>query len=54
MFANRSNINSQSSAFQPLIDAKVQSTWDLPTSWELKAQLVFGKPEGDAGPKEFA
>ncbi|KAL8279255.1 hypothetical protein RQP46_008292 [Phenoliferia psychrophenolica] len=40
--------------YSPLIDAKVQSTWDLPASWELKAQLVFGKPEGEAGPKVFA
>ncbi|KAK4705936.1 uncharacterized protein P7C70_g259, partial [Phenoliferia sp. Uapishka_3] len=40
--------------YSPLIDAKIQSTWEVPVSWELKAQLVFGKPEGAPGPKEFS
>lgn len=28
--------------YNPLVDAKVQSTWNVDPAWELKAQLVFG------------
>lgn len=40
--------------YNPLIDQKVASTWGLSKDWELSAQLVFGKKEGDAGEKSFA
>ncbi|KAM0754383.1 Nitroreductase [Meredithblackwellia eburnea MCA 4105] len=40
--------------YSPLIDAQVQSEWKLPESWAIRAQLVFGKREGEAGPKEFS
>jgi predicted oxidoreductase (fatty acid repression mutant protein) len=39
--------------YNPLIDEKVQSTWNVPATWLLKSQLVFGHPEGEAGPKTF-
>jgi predicted oxidoreductase (fatty acid repression mutant protein) len=39
--------------YNPLIDEKVKTTWGLDAQWELSAQLVFGSPIGDAGPKEF-
>lgn len=39
--------------YNPLIDAGVQKTWDVPADWELSAQLVFGTPAGEAGEKTF-
>ncbi|SCU89139.1 LAFA_0E16336g1_1 [Lachancea sp. 'fantastica'] len=37
--------------YNPLIDAQVQKTWNVPLTWELKAQMVFGTPkEGPALP----
>ncbi|KAF7590273.1 hypothetical protein BBP40_003010 [Aspergillus hancockii] len=40
--------------YSPLIDADIQKTWNLPASWKLDAQLVFGAPTSDAGEKAFA
>ncbi|CEP64179.1 uncharacterized protein LALA0_S10e04214g [Lachancea lanzarotensis] len=31
--------------YNPLIDAHVQKTWNVPETWKLKAQLVFGTPK---------
>jgi predicted oxidoreductase (fatty acid repression mutant protein) len=31
----------------------VQKTWNIPASWKLDAQLVFGTPTSDAGEKTF-
>ncbi|KAJ5936018.1 hypothetical protein N7454_005316 [Penicillium verhagenii] len=39
--------------YSPLIDAEVSKTWDLPASWKLDAQLVFGAPTSEAGEKAF-
>lgn len=39
--------------YNPIVDQKVQATWDIPTSWELNAQLVFGAKTGEAGAKTF-
>ncbi|KAL6245627.1 putative nitroreductase [Rhinocladiella similis] len=36
--------NLQHFNFHPGIVADVKSTWGLPDTWKLKAQLVFGKP----------
>lgn len=33
--------------YNPLIDAKIAEAWDLPSSWQLSAQLVFGGRVGD-------
>ncbi|MGD8401737.1 MAG: nitroreductase family protein [Bacillota bacterium] len=30
--------------YNPLIDEKVKSTWNLPKTWELLAEMPFGKP----------
>lgn len=38
--------------YNPLIDAKVAETWNIPANWKLNAQLVFGGKTGEAGPKE--
>ncbi|GMF81240.1 unnamed protein product [Aspergillus oryzae] len=60
-FALESNAMSQYLGFganlqhySPLIDADIQKTWDLPASWKLDAQLVFGAPTSEPGEKEFA
>lgn len=39
--------------YSPLIDSHVQEQWNLPTSWKLDAQLVFGTPTGEPGEKTF-
>ncbi|RDX41341.1 Nitroreductase [Polyporus arcularius HHB13444] len=39
--------------YNPLITPQVLSTWDLPSSWSLVAQLPFGKPSAPAGEKTF-
>ncbi|KAI0827568.1 Nitroreductase [Trametes gibbosa] len=39
--------------YNPLITPQVLSTWKLPESWSLVAQLVFGKPTAPAGEKAF-
>ncbi|PYH90454.1 Nitroreductase [Aspergillus ellipticus CBS 707.79] len=40
--------------YSPLIDAQIQQQWDLPASWKLDAQLVFGTPTAAPGEKTFA
>jgi predicted oxidoreductase (fatty acid repression mutant protein) len=40
--------------YNPLIDADVASTWKIPESWTLNAQMVFGSRNGPAGEKEFS
>jgi uncharacterized protein len=39
--------------YNPLIDASVQETWNVPKDWELSAQLVFGTPISPPGEKTF-
>ncbi len=39
--------------YNPLITPQVLSTWNLPSSWSLVAQLPFGKPSAPAGEKTF-
>ena len=40
--------------YNPIVDQKVRDAWDLPATWTLNAQLVFGGREQEAGDKEFA
>ena len=37
--------NLQHFNFMPEFSKEVSKQWDLPKSWQLKSQLVFGKPE---------
>lgn len=41
--------------YNPLIDVRLETEFKVPTTWNLKAQMVFGKPT--SGPavqnKEF-
>ncbi len=39
--------------YNPLIDEEVKQRWQTPDSWLLRAQMPFGKPEAEAGEKEF-
>ncbi|MFC4808858.1 nitroreductase family protein [Paenibacillus sp. GCM10023250] len=39
--------------YNPLIDADVAQTWQLPGDWKLIAQMPFGKPTFVPGDKEF-
>jgi predicted oxidoreductase (fatty acid repression mutant protein) len=39
--------------YSPLIDEQVQKMWNVPASWKLDAQLVFGTPTGDPSEKTF-
>ena len=36
-----------------LIEEEVRQRWSLPESWQLVAQMPFGKPEAKPGEKEF-
>ena len=39
--------------YNPLIDTRLQTMYDVPATWSLKAQMVFGKPTGQPGEKAF-
>ena len=39
--------------YNPLIDDKVAAAWNLPATWKLQAQLVFGGRTAEAGEKKF-
>jgi hypothetical protein len=39
--------------YAPLIDAEVARTWDIPTSWKLRAQMPFGSNEKPLAEKTF-
>lgn len=39
--------------YNPLIDAEVAKTWDIPTNWKLIAQMPFGKPVAKPQDKDF-
>lgn len=39
--------------YDPLVNAKIQSAWNLPTEWSLKAELVIGTPAAPAGEKTY-
>ena len=39
--------------YNPLIDEQVKAEWSIPESWQLIAQMPFGKPVSPAGDKEF-
>lgn len=39
--------------YNPIVDEQVHAEWDIPKSWQLRAQLVFGSVEGEARTKEY-
>ncbi|CAK7274963.1 type II nitroreductase [Sporothrix epigloea] len=38
--------------YNPIVDDKVAAAWNVPSTWKLNAQLVFGGRAGEVGPKE--
>ncbi|KAI8623804.1 Nitroreductase-like protein [Xylariaceae sp. FL1651] len=38
--------------YNPLIDERVAAEWNIPSNWQLTAQLVFGGRAGEPGPKD--
>ena len=47
------NIGASLQHYNPIIDEEVAQTFDIPSNWKLRAQLVFGSIEAAAGDKEF-
>lgn len=39
--------------YNPLVDEQVRSTWNVPITWKLIAQMPFGNKVEDAGDKTF-
>jgi predicted oxidoreductase (fatty acid repression mutant protein) len=39
--------------YNPVIDGAVHAAWDIPASWQLIAQMPFGKPVSQPAEKEF-
>lgn len=39
--------------YNPIIDEKINAAFNVPANWKLRAQLVFGSIEGEAGEKAF-
>ena len=39
--------------YNPVIDNAVKEEWNIAVNWKLVAQMPFGKPVGEAEPKEF-
>jgi len=39
--------------YNPLIDDEVKSTWNIPSEWQLIAEMPFGEVIAPAGDKEF-
>ncbi|KAF6225237.1 hypothetical protein HO133_010434 [Letharia lupina] len=39
--------------YNPLIDTRLETMYDVPATWSLKSQMVFGKPTGQPGEKTF-
>ena len=39
--------------YNPIVDAEVAETFDIPSNWKLRAQLVFGSIEAAAGEKTY-
>lgn len=47
------NIGASLQHYNPLIDAEVAKTWDLPAGWALRAQMPFGSNEAPFPEKSF-
>lgn len=39
--------------YNPVVDTDVQSQWQIPSSWKLRAQMPFGSHEAAIGEKSF-
>ncbi|WP_273826944.1 nitroreductase family protein [Providencia rettgeri] len=50
---SQENIGASLQHYNPLVDNDVQKTWNIPTNWILRAQMVFGSINSPAGDKAF-
>ncbi|PDY45498.1 nitroreductase family protein [Bacillus pseudomycoides] len=39
--------------YNPIVDAEVKETWDIPAEWSLVAQMPFGEPNEQPGERTF-
>lgn len=39
--------------YNPIVDNEVHAQWNIPTTWKLRAQLVFGSVEGEPHAKGY-
>ena len=39
--------------YAPLVDEAVSKKWNVPAQWKLIAQMPFGRPIAEPGPKDF-
>lgn len=47
------NVGASLQHYNPVADAETAAAFDIPASWKLRAQLVFGSIEAPAGDKTF-
>lgn len=47
------NIGASLQHYNPVIDEQVSKAWNISADWKLRAQLVFGSIEQEAGEKAF-
>ncbi|MCU4304833.1 nitroreductase family protein [Acinetobacter ursingii] len=47
------NVGASLQHYNPIVDDEVATTFDIPHNWKLRAQLVFGSIEAEAGDKDF-
>ena len=47
------NVGASLQHYNPIVDDKVHAEWEVPSSWKLRAQLVFGSIEAPAGEKSY-
>ena len=39
--------------YEPLVDARIAATWQVPTTWKIRAQMPFGSNEAPTAAKTF-
>ncbi|WP_288383990.1 nitroreductase family protein [uncultured Acinetobacter sp.] len=47
------NVGASLQHYNPIVDDKVHAEWVVPSSWKLRAQLVFGSIEAPAAEKSY-
>lgn len=50
---NHNDIGASLQHYNPIIDDQVKTTWNLPASWQLSAQMPFGSNEQEIGEKQY-
>lgn len=50
---SEANVGASLQHYNPVVDAAVAQTWNIPESWTLRAQMPFGSQEGEFGEKTY-